>query len=156
LSELNKREKTLPFSNADIDEVIDYRGMQGTESLCHVRIFRNKPADVVLLTELSNNPENSITSCIEVIAGIVTTKYDLNPERTIWIEHCPPTDDDHFKILRRDETFDLATMQYDPNKKLIKNEEQGNRVVQTPFSQTYWKELAKEKAIEIVLTGKLK
>jgi len=51
------------------------------------------------------------------------------------------------------EIFDLATM-HGPNKKLVRNEEQGNRVVETPFSKSKWKELAKEKAIEIVLTGK--
>ncbi len=57
--------------------------------------------------------------------------------------------------MPRDKTFDLVTMQYDPNKELIRYEKQGNRVLETPFSRLYRKELAQEKAIEIILTGKL-
>ena len=97
---MDKEEKTLPVSTADIDEVIDHRGLFGGESLCRVRIFRNIPADVTLLTELPNNPGNSISSCIEIIAGIVTAKYELKPDRTIWIEHYPPKECNQFGACR--------------------------------------------------------
>jgi len=111
---------------------------------------------VALLTELPNNPGNSISSCIEIVAGIVTDRYNLNPNRTIWIEHYLPKEGNQFGVFPRDETFDLVTMQYDPNKELIRYEKQDNRGVETSFSRLYWKELAQEKAIEIILTGKLK
>jgi hypothetical protein len=43
----------------------------------------------VLLTEVSNNPGQSITAASEVIATSLAKRYGLDPATTLWIEHWP-------------------------------------------------------------------
>lgn len=56
---------------------------------CRVRVFlpdEDRDAPVVILTELANNPGQSVTNAAGRIAADLSRSYGL-PERTVWIEH---------------------------------------------------------------------
>lgn len=61
---------------------------------CRVRIYqRNRGAHTVLLTELSINTGESISSACDRIATDLAAKKKLNPKTTRWIQHDPTLDD---------------------------------------------------------------
>lgn len=69
----------------------DYLQMSGR---CRVRIYlRGRSAHTVLLTELSTNAGESISSACERIATDLTATKGLNPRTTRWIQHDPTPDD---------------------------------------------------------------
>ncbi|MFN3333808.1 MAG: hypothetical protein ACK47M_14975 [Caldilinea sp.] len=69
----------------------DYLQMSGR---CRVRIYpRNRNAHTVLLTELSTNAGESISSACERIATDLAVTKRLNPKTTRWIQHDPTRDD---------------------------------------------------------------
>jgi hypothetical protein len=61
---------------------------------CRVRIYKSQNGTrTVLLSELSNNPGESITTACERIATDLATRWDFNPKSTHWIQHDPAHDD---------------------------------------------------------------
>jgi hypothetical protein len=59
-----------------------------------VRIYKRKNGThVVLLTDVSNNTGESITTASARIATDLVTRWKLNPKTTRWIQHTPPQAD---------------------------------------------------------------
>ncbi len=89
----------------------DFAGYHGSPSGCRVRLFL--PAEdsghdtyIVILTDDQNAHGTSITNAGDVIAGQVCRRFNLPPERAVFIEHydfrhLPPSHDN----LRQTEDF---------------------------------------------------
>lgn len=74
-----------------IDQIYRYRSLAAQrQGYCRLRIYKRRAAvHTVLLTEVSNNPGQSITAASEVIATGLVARYHLDPATTLWIEHWP-------------------------------------------------------------------
>jgi hypothetical protein len=69
------------------DSLFQYRGRQGVESHCRIRIYRHEEQPVVFVaTELKNNPGSSITNTATQIATALW-QQEGRPDRFVWIEH---------------------------------------------------------------------
>lgn len=78
-----------------VDTLHQVRTRNGTFTRCRLRIYRCEGVDVVILTELADNPGMSVTNAIEELAASVSATYALD-ETAIFIEHyeyMPPTYD---------------------------------------------------------------
>jgi len=73
------------------DQIYRYRSLAGQrQGYCRLRIYeRGEASRIVLLTEVSNNPGQSITAASEVIATGLAARYHLDPLTTLWLEHWP-------------------------------------------------------------------
>lgn len=74
-----------------IDQIYRYRSLAAQQQgYCRLRIYKQRDGvQTVLLTEVSNNPGQSITAASEVIATGLARRYHLDPATTLWIEHWP-------------------------------------------------------------------
>jgi hypothetical protein len=73
-----------------IDQIYRYRSLAAQrQGYCRLRIYAQRTGHVVLLTEVANNPGQSITAASDVIATGLAARYHLDPITTIWIEHWP-------------------------------------------------------------------
>jgi hypothetical protein len=59
-----------------------------------LRIYKHRGRHVVLLSEIANNPGQSITASSHIIATGLAARYRLDPKATRWIEHFPADADD--------------------------------------------------------------
>lgn len=78
-----------------VDTLHQVRVRNGTICRCRLRIYRCEGVDVVILTELADNPGMSVTNAIEELTASVSATYALD-ETAIFIEHyehMPPTYD---------------------------------------------------------------
>jgi hypothetical protein len=61
---------------------------------CRVRIYKRKNGShIVLLSDVSNNTGESITTACARIATDLVARWRLNPKTTRWIQHTPPEAD---------------------------------------------------------------
>jgi hypothetical protein len=73
-----------------IDQIYRYRSLAAQrQGYCRLRIYNRRGNHLVVLTEVANNPGQSITAASEVIATGLVKRYRLNPATTRWIEHWP-------------------------------------------------------------------
>jgi hypothetical protein len=72
-----------------IDTIFNYKGFWGCASKCRIRIYRNGDKDIIIATELPDNPGTSVTNFAEHLAKLVVLKFKLNLCRLVWIEHYP-------------------------------------------------------------------
>jgi hypothetical protein len=74
-----------------IDQIYRYRSLAAQrQGYCRLRIYKRADGgQTVLLTEVSNNPGQSITAASDVIATGLVKRYRLDPTTTLWIEHWP-------------------------------------------------------------------
>ncbi len=74
-----------------IDQIYRYRSLAAQrQGYCRLRIYKQRNgSQTVLLTEVPNNPGQSITAASEVIASGLVRRYHLDPALTTWIEHWP-------------------------------------------------------------------
>lgn len=56
-------------------------------STCHLRMVETGGETVVIATELADNEGMSITNAYEWLASRITQEYELDPQRTRFIEH---------------------------------------------------------------------
>jgi hypothetical protein len=73
------------------DYIHPYKDAGGRPARCRVRIYlpeEVRDAPVVICSELPNNPGDSITNSVEVIAAGVIRANEL-PTPLVWIEHWP-------------------------------------------------------------------
>jgi hypothetical protein len=68
-------------------EVLAFRGFYN-ESYCQVDLY-DFPTPVVIVSELKANQGTSATNCIKTVVGDITQKYSLDPDKTIFLHHCP-------------------------------------------------------------------
>jgi hypothetical protein len=74
-----------------IDQIYRYRSLAAQrQGYCRLRIYKRRDGgQTVLLTEVANNPGQSITAASDVIATGLVARYHLDPATTFWIEHWP-------------------------------------------------------------------
>lgn len=73
-----------------LDQIYRYRSLVAQrQGYCRLRIYNRRGHHLVVLTEVANNPGQSITAASEVIATGLVKRYRLNPATTRWIEHWP-------------------------------------------------------------------
>lgn len=56
-------------------------------TVCGLRVYRNDQWDVVILSELPDNPGRSVTNAIEVLATIMLARLRVPWRKVVWIEH---------------------------------------------------------------------
>ena len=86
------------------DYIHPYKGAGGRRARCRVRIYLlddMRDAQVVVCSEVPNNPGGSITNSAEVIAAGVIQANEL-PTPLVWIEHWPE------ETTEGQETFELV------------------------------------------------
>ena len=79
-----------------LNQIYRYRSLATQrQGYCRLRIYNRRGSHLVVLTEVANNPGQSITAASEVIATGLVKRYRLNPTTTRWLEHWPadPRDD---------------------------------------------------------------
>ena len=87
------------------DHIHPYKDAGGRPARCRVRIYlpeEVRDAPVAICSELPNNPGDSITNSVEVIAAGVIRANEL-PTPLVWIEHWPKESSDG-----GEETFELV------------------------------------------------
>ncbi len=73
-----------------IDQIYRYRSLATQrQGYCRLRIYTRRGGHVVVLSEVANNPGQSVTAGSDIIATRLVERYQLNPESTLWIEHWP-------------------------------------------------------------------
>lgn len=72
------------------EHLLDFRATNGYPSQCKITIYR--AIQLVIASETGEGM--SVTNAAEIIASEVVKRYDLDPERMLFIEHYP-------EILRR-------------------------------------------------------
>jgi hypothetical protein len=78
-----------------VDQIYRYRSLAAQrQGYCRLRIYARGSSHVVLLTEVPNNPGQSITAASEVIATGLVKRYRLDPAHTFWLEHWPADNND--------------------------------------------------------------
>jgi hypothetical protein len=90
-----------------VDTRLDYPGYFECRSSCRLRIYRHGGQNIAVATELHDNPGTSVTNAVETICHLAVREYELDPDRTIFIEHYPGRL--QRSLLVRGETFDLVT-----------------------------------------------
>jgi hypothetical protein len=89
----------------------DYLHPTPNRGRCRVRIFVTDGSELdvpvaVVVTELGDNPGQSVTNCIERVVGEVLHAHSLDPSETVVIEHY----EDGARGTQEDPaTFDLVT-----------------------------------------------
>ena len=74
------------------DTIYHYRGLHGFRAWCRLRIYRTTEKDIVVATEMPDNPGTSITNFVEQLAGMVCADFLIEPNRLVWVEHYPARD----------------------------------------------------------------
>jgi hypothetical protein len=70
---------------------------------CRIRLYEHDGRQVVVASEVADNPGMSVTNAAEDLATQVVTYYKLDIERLVWIEHYPAD-----RKLEDPATFDLV------------------------------------------------
>jgi hypothetical protein len=94
-----------------MDEIYDFKGRLDISSRCGLKIVAKPAANIVIITELSeDNPGTSVTECSANLASQIVRDFNLDPEKTTFIEHYPDRGSklDHYK-----ETFDIVRFRRD-------------------------------------------
>lgn len=65
------------------------------EARCRIRFYQHDGQQVVVATELSDNPGMSVTNAAEDIATQLVAQYGLDVDRLVWIEHYWYPDEGH-------------------------------------------------------------
>lgn len=108
-----------------IDMIFDLKGFLGLKNSYRLKIFRTPEKDVVIATELRDDPEKSTSNTADKLATQVIDKFEINPERLLWIEHYPTLILDSSV---KKERFDTVKLQWNGKK----------------FSNPEWKNIQKE------------
>jgi len=72
------------------DQVYHFKGLWDLPSICGLKIVKKADKSIIIATDLyDNNPGTSITEWNSKLAMEICNKYELNPEKIIFIEHTP-------------------------------------------------------------------
>jgi hypothetical protein len=97
-----------------IDEIFNFQGKWEMPSLCGLKILEKADNHIIILTELyKDNPGSSATDMIETLAGQLIKKFNLDPERSVFIVRNPERSS-HYEFFA--ETFHQARMIWDGEK----------------------------------------
>lgn len=62
--------------------IYNYKGIRGCDCKCDIEIREN----IVIATELKENPGTSITNWAEHLANDITEQYSIPKEKLVWLE----------------------------------------------------------------------
>ena len=94
-----------------MDRSYDFKGQWDAPSRCGLKIAAGNDRSIVIISELfEDNPGTSVTSFIARLATLIVNEFGLDPERTLFVEHCPDRGSklDHYR-----ESFDLVRLRWD-------------------------------------------
>lgn len=79
----------------DFEGLLDYFDRNGKASFCRLELYRGKgacgsPRTVAVVTEVADNPGQSITNAAEEIATLITGQFEILPAELIYFEHYYP------------------------------------------------------------------
>jgi hypothetical protein len=82
--------ETKIMENKYQDQVYHFKGLWDLPSICGLKIVEKADKSIIIATDLyDNNPGTSITEWNSKLAMEICNKYQLNPEKIIFIEHTP-------------------------------------------------------------------
>lgn len=116
-----KDEKVITLRQPDLDEILFFKGGNGFDSDCGIKIWAIRPSPearfptryVVIATQLAGDGHGvSVTNAAEIIATEVMKSFlpGADPESMVFIEHYPPRGGIGSRLA---ETFDLVRLKYD-------------------------------------------
>ena len=94
-----------------MDRTYDFKGQWDAPSRCGLKIVGTKEGHVVIVTELfEENPGTSVTGFIERLATVIVKEFGLDPDTTVFVEHCPDRGSklDHYR-----QSFDRVRLGWD-------------------------------------------
>ena len=97
----------MSISEKRVFDRFEYQGFNGCECFCHLEILSLEDGrTVVIATELEGNPGTSITNSAEHLASMVCDRFEIHPQKLVWIEHYGYPGG---SAGLRERTFDLVT-----------------------------------------------
>jgi len=85
------------------EQVYNFKGLWDLPSICGLKIVKKAEKPIIIATDLyEQNPGTSITEWNTKLAMEICEKFDLNPEKLVFIEHTP---DKNTKLEFNRETF---------------------------------------------------
>lgn len=126
----------------------DYEHPTPHNGYCRVRIYKpEEPGDqyVVVITELADNPGQSVTNCVEQLAAEIIMAHALPSSETVFVEH--------YEEAERgsdSETYDLVTFSRGVPETVLRG---GAWTIE--LGAPIWKPLDRE-GVEVLLGGSLR
>jgi hypothetical protein len=103
----------MDYESNFIDQLYDFKGMWDMPSRCGLKVVKNENRQVVIFTEIYNeNPGSSITDVCGKLCNQICSEFDLNPQKTVFIQHIPDIGS-KYEFLK--EEFDKVTFKYENN-----------------------------------------
>lgn len=94
-----------------IDRVFKFKGQWDIDSICGLKIVEKNGKHIVIASEFyDRNPGTSITNFCAPLAMIICEKFEIDPQKMIFIEHTP---DQKSKLEIYSATFDLVHFDWD-------------------------------------------
>ena len=90
-----------------------FKGFWGCRSRCGLEVIRHRSFDLVIATEMADNPGTSVTNVAEHLATAVCKDWGIPARSLVWVEHYPKRDSD-FEPYVPDESWDLVQFYLDP------------------------------------------
>lgn len=91
-----------------IDTIHHYQPFEQFQAHCRLRIYQHEEHPVVIVTEMVDNKEVSITNYWPELAYEIARQYELPLAHTVWIEHYPQGN--YALASSRGDTFDQLTL----------------------------------------------
>lgn len=83
-----------------VDEKHQYNSSGQCNCVCRVRIIPGLEMDLIVCSELPENAGTSITNKACQLAQEIVAKYNLNPDKIVWIEHyANPNEPQDFSLV---------------------------------------------------------
>lgn len=105
------------INSPEVDELFEWQegeGIPGPAGCCRIRIYSKKNDGnqeakqwVVISSEIKENKGQSITNCVETLFKKVCKYYEINPEKTTWIEHY---NQESYEDKDREEEYSLVNL----------------------------------------------
>ncbi len=85
-------EQSKPAATLRVDKILTWQPVgQDFNSQCHLLIYYfSYDRAMVIVTELADNPGQSITATVTQLIHLVCYRFGLAPYKVMWLEHYPP------------------------------------------------------------------
>ena len=71
-------------------DLLIFEGRQPQDSICGIeQILLEDGRAVFIVTELDNNPGQSVSNCWENVVSAALYRYEVKPLDAVWVEHYP-------------------------------------------------------------------
>ena len=106
---LERMEQSQPNATLNVDTIFTWQPAgQEFNSQCHLLIYYLSYARaVVIVTELVDNPGQSITDSVTQLVNLVCYRFGLAPSKVMWLEHSPA------EYFKDEDTYTLVMLTLD-------------------------------------------